>query len=1091
MQQNATGFDVDRVPVPALRRLQAYHVNSIATNTCSSGCKLTDSSDCQAAAWSLGKHYNVYSYRHTFHEPSGCVLDMYREEVYFNSHPTGSEADWYKPICGPCQEVMAGDDGWIESESRMQLLLERVEYAFNVAAQWSFYLLGFVAVMISFYVLPALIDTCILRQEMSLMICIYYVLSSYCGLLYILYIITVPVFGRPEHSWRFPNAPHFSPARYNKAAQKYMFVRMVINGIGLALGSYLAILLVMFICGMIVVIPIVCVLMGVLLCLTRAGNAACRYLKDEAAAHATNEKPKEKDAEKSVRRAVEAYLRTHYPGLFSVELPDLPTLSLPHINIPYWGWPSLSFYFELPMPDLPSFFCPCLSPMSLRLPDCLKMVFVDFPVLFFSVGLPSLFKFLLDFFFVLTLCATFLVNFPQFQFRFGLDLQLPEFDFFGIQLPFDSVRIPQLRLPDWRVKCQGFFTLAAVLNLFAATFAASVIISSDIFACLFDRDKRMKMMKESKGAKKKMEAKAIKEALEKNPEAPGLKKPGFIPNRQVAMEMAADSLKFSINSMLVQLLLYMMGIIVNEITVSLADVALRVLGEAEPPLLPEVDECMDGIVALSWILSLYGFLCTLFYGYRVLSGQVHKDGVYILSAALVQEERLLTWDSLYRLIGIIRLSVGCFLLPFIFLGVEKQDMQRVKSYASTSEYFEKMDRHEKISLHDIDLGQAAERSEAPVAKSVLSVLYVKFVAVFSADNTLANALWGLDFDESEGLNVTSTSKTAARDLKSVDDFRLVQYADTYSTLQGKRLEGWCGKQFRMAIFGIFGVMGSEQAESCYAAERCVIWQCQIEQIYKANCKLTGLSLLMIPFFGTAWNTFIQNLSDVPAFLSVRNEKDASDILSGYSFFANSGNIEQVKWMKLAYICVVLRFVCLLASLYSTSRVLYCALAAMLFAMVQHQFMMRSNQAQNQRIAKAILGSVGGDAPAPPDGAERVETEDQVQNEPIAGKVLDSVGRDASGPSHGDEEQIQQIENEEEEGGSIVAGISGLWNSLFQGSVSGGGDASGPSDGAVASGPSDGADASGPSDVADASGPSDRADASGTSDGRDSIHTFYI
>lgn len=237
----------------------------------------------------------------------------------------------------------------------------------------------------------------------------------------------------------------------------------------------------------------------------------------------------------------------------------------------------------------------------------MKFLCWKLPVLFFTILLPSFFKFYFDILFVLTIFRTFSFTFPSFSMP---GFSVPSFSF-GFAL--FSFNLPTFTFPRLFGKCGSTGDMGTLLILSAAVFTSSVIITSDIMVALFDRDRRGKMLTRSLEDEKKEEEK------QKQMSYFSLE---YICHKVKIYVVKAEA---AIGGGARYVILWFTGIVMNEATLSFALLTPRLMAGKESDASSST-ACTWGMFVSIRILQIYIMACTVVYFYKVLSGSVHKDG---------------------------------------------------------------------------------------------------------------------------------------------------------------------------------------------------------------------------------------------------------------------------------------------------------------------------------------------------------------------------------------------------------------------------------------------------------------------------------
>jgi len=530
---------------------------------------------------------------------------------------------------------------------------ESLEWTFHSAAHLSWKLVTFIGYMMAasaacwVIVFPLMACcckkcsclTCLLRLFLQFTIPVF---SSYFGLIYVMYILTLPICGKPDKGfWIAPAFPHFGPIFYKpeedeKLKDKFfclctVLVRLVRNGIVLVIVPYIFLLALVFGLCCCIVIPVVFVLKGILVVVARGANEAAKLaLEGGKSASAENEEEEEPE----------------------VCRPELKPIACWQISLrQIWRAFLISVMFVLDFLILFS-------------------IMVNVGYLFPSLMLPS---YDIDLFGSLDI--------PQFILDFAIFFK----NVFSI-----------FKIPDWDLRCNSFDMLSSLVNLFGTTFAVSVVISSDIIAVVYDRQNRLNNQEPPEKESKVGEAAEGGAAAASSPMPGAAVQPGGEaketvdkkePEEPTALRQLWRKLTVEATKLVVGAAQYLIWpavtVITNSVSLYIVYTWQRVQEERGGIERTESftnewaateTECTWGMHGLGLIMSTYIAFCTFFYCIRVLTGLVYKDGTWILTAALVQEEKLLTWLAWARFKAILRLSLGAFFLPGCGLGLTKKHM---------------------------------------------------------------------------------------------------------------------------------------------------------------------------------------------------------------------------------------------------------------------------------------------------------------------------------------------------------------------------------------------------------------------------------
>jgi len=588
-------------------------------------------------------------------------------------------------LCCKCKGGFCEPESF--SEKVKVTALEWLEYAFHLAAHWSWKILQTCFYSGAVSVLVWLVSWCLMRYSAaskrntetgdaetgtgsgiegtgeSSWSCPLRVTtplaSAYLGTIYVLYVITVPAFGRPKvqeetetekegegeregetgieidrepesgqtegpterkitersagccdiQTWLNPGFPHFGPAYWERKENGEMdtsclqlvvnSLRLVLNGFAISLLPYILLLALMLAISMAIITPAVLIFFGLLIIIARVADKAAK----SALEGGTTGKVKPEEEEK----------------------PEPPKGRFRRFLDSFWNVLFRAFGITL-------------------------MFIVDFLVLFsIMVNISHMFPeaslpvFDIDMFKDL---AFFDIVIPQFL----LDLALWLKNIFSF-----------LKMPDWELRCQSFNTMSSLFNLFLTAVAISVILGSDIIAVVYDRQNRIGSHEETdvdpqesciKTSWRKLKRKVVK---------------GVIDGSQFLIWQAVTVITNSVS-------LY---IILNfQRLQKKKGGKKRDETTGDWSLAP--DECTLGMHAISVIITCYIGICTFFYIIRVITGLVYKDGTWILTASLVQEERLFSKASAHRLMAIMKLTLGAFLMPGASLGLTKSHIEAIK-----------------------------------------------------------------------------------------------------------------------------------------------------------------------------------------------------------------------------------------------------------------------------------------------------------------------------------------------------------------------------------------------------------------------------
>lgn len=287
--------------------------------------------------------------------------------------------------------------------------------------------------------------------------------------------------------------------------------------------------------------------------------------------------------------------------------------------------------------------------------------------------------FIADFMLLFSIMVHFAFLFPS--------LRLPSYDFdlFGNL----SMPIPQFfldfamcvinifkifKVPEWDLSCSSFDLLASSFNLCLATFTVSVVISSDIITVVYDRQNRINAL----------EPKSEDSDFEKLPKKLEFARGLLKTIRTQLLKTRARVVK-SVVAISQQVVWYAVTLTTNSVSLYIVVSLQRFVDpkggtertSVSPDWSAENGECTVGVQAVSSAMTICIACCLLSYVVRVLTGMVYKDGIWVLTAAIVQEERLFSCGSLHRFKALLKLAIGSFLFPGAALGMTQENMEFV------------------------------------------------------------------------------------------------------------------------------------------------------------------------------------------------------------------------------------------------------------------------------------------------------------------------------------------------------------------------------------------------------------------------------
>lgn len=206
------------------------------------------------------------------------------------------------------EDNMAEDDidenvssSHLSKESKQwKVQITYIEGAFNFIADGSFVTSGVAAAFGLLQIGVAILGFCWSRfccrcihdEDSEDSVCyralalVWYFLASFGGGIYLAYFLTIPIFGLPERygerrilNYLFPEPPHLHPANVDD----HVFIKVLyafINTIFLSLVLYLLLVSVMVFLGSLLVVPCVCLFIGILVALTRGADTIVENLQE-------------------------------------------------------------------------------------------------------------------------------------------------------------------------------------------------------------------------------------------------------------------------------------------------------------------------------------------------------------------------------------------------------------------------------------------------------------------------------------------------------------------------------------------------------------------------------------------------------------------------------------------------------------------------------------------------------------------------------------------------------------------------------------------------------------------------------------------
>eukprot|EP00435_Cladocopium_sp_Y103_P027305 s2893_g6.t1 len=758
---------------------------------------------------------------------------------------------------------------------------------------------------------------------------IHYLVSSYFGLLYLGYFVSIPLYGWPE-DMDCPEYPHLGPSNVDHGLWD-KFWRATYNNVMLAGFPYILIVVAMLGVGVVLLAPPVFVLAG---CFLGLGRFSHFISIDLAAQIGGTPAGYKEDPDKEMGGKMTG-LKKAYNEETEDQKPDdsgdsemIPITR--NVQVPWWTLSTLNYYLKLGPPD-------CCSGCNFSmLSFCWEFLSV-----FLTILLPSFLRFYLDFLFVLTIFRSFSFTFPDFSLP---DFSLPDFDF---EFPWFSFKLPTFTMPRFYGKCGSTGDMGTVLILAASVFTSSVIITSDIMVALSDRLRRGQMLTRS---------------LAEHDDA-----------NQDKMRKYYVQAEAQIGTGALYVILWFTGIIMNQATLSFAMLVPRLVAGKEAA--DDATGCTWGMFFCVRFLQIYIMGCTVSYFFKVLSGSVHKDGIYILSAVLVQKQSLCSCSQLLRVFALVRLSIGQFLFPMMNVGLTSEDAGKIdeevaERQRASAERQRASNQRLSTSLPKeevLQLNENLSRTLTHIPDSRVGIC-VSLKKMFSAKQTLIETLTQMAEDK-RGKTVVEAREQPT--LRNFEDFRLREFTALILSRRPKKDEiksfddgadpdfeyraERCCEKCTTVLTSPFTFMWDWQAKSAYVSERCCIWQSQLESVHKATCSSVALTILLIPIGGAFMCKSCQWLSEAPALLW-SNVKRVCYYSFNWVHSEEGDSVAADCWCIGGFFMVLLRMgVAGIAFDNTTFWTLFqCACASAVLCLCQSWFMKKSADSNSVRIAEAIL-----------------------------------------------------------------------------------------------------------------------------------------
>lgn len=570
--------------------------------------------------------------------------------------------------------------------------------------------------------------------------CMIPIITSWGGLVYLLLIVTVPVFGWPtsweqDVSFPAPKSPHFSP-RSSRVEMKEAFLGWLINGVALLVVPWLTMATCLIFTGMIVITPILMIAFLLLSFLCRMADVAADLIVEHEDDIADG------NADMSVKQAQKG--EANHEGAPNAPVPTS-----------------------------------CCTPANL----------CTFGLMAFSCIWPA---------FLVTL-------------KWWIDLYIAVSIWsvtFDLNLDFDlsfGIAIPCFRFPTWSFACQFTHTMQSIFISAGCMAMFSLIVGSDILTMIFDRLSRAEQL--------------------------GLKLWKKEDRENGAFAAAALASCVSLTKEIVWK--------VVELLVAIGSENVLAAGRTMMNDTPEgVDVCSFGLTIFAKTLAAYFFVVFSVSLFRMGTGSIHHNCLFVLARPLVENEMGCSCEQLKRTFALSRITLGTMLFPFLPVVVaasEAEDIifdgNDVKEPEQIKEAFSAENLKEIIGEHD----------EQSCIDRTFDPLSLRFLTAFGCDGMIWCSVRQLykKFHEEEEKKDHPLQMHGA---SIRDNFLLsVKISD----------EEEIGKCSRLAsMIGVmFGFWPQSFLMSHWALARSQMWQSQIEPVQKASGNYYGLALQAIPAVG--------------------------------------------------------------------------------------------------------------------------------------------------------------------------------------------------------------------------------------------------
>lgn len=440
---------------------------------------------------------------------------------------------------------------------------------------------------------------------------------------------------------------------------------------------------------------------------------------------------------------------------------------------------------------------------------CMKIVFELWRVVLFAIGV--LIKMFFDFLLLLSVSATWgSIGLPTLNFSFDFD---PTFGF----------TLPCLRIPVIHWGCMFTAQLNGIVILLVSVIIVAVVISSDIMTMLYDRIKRSALIKLDI-SKKSERCDAIKHTLM----VKFLEACTFICWKCVELLTSVSAAAF-------------LGM-------------LRVFLDMDASSYLTNDDCKLGLYIISKLISLYIMLVCLVQVFRVGTGHVQRNYIYICAVPLTKSQlKLFQWTQVRALIGVTRMSVGSFLMPFVNLGLRGAGIDSVREAIGNG--------HVRLSAKELAAEEKEEakirRDKAKAEKKLSKILYAYcdtfFYSVFGAGSAVKMALQAMEDGETGKNDPATIAQTLPLMNLNVGGASVKEAVEVLHNAVIARKEKTACQLYGGGLLSLFliffGVFNKRVMVYNRALGRSMIWQSQMESVQMASANYFGITLQAVPFVG--------------------------------------------------------------------------------------------------------------------------------------------------------------------------------------------------------------------------------------------------